>query len=187
MSTVQQPLAPELTAYDPVARRVHWLIAILAAIVVSLGLAIPEAPRNTDSRDLLMLLHRSVGLSILALMLFRAAWRLTHRPPHLPESMARIEIVAAHATHWGLYFVFLLMPLTGYVNAAAAGHSVSFFGLTIPPLLPENQRLSQFANALHLAGQFLVYALVAAHVGAAFMHRLIRRDEVWARMLPRRF
>ena len=178
----------ELACYDPVARSVHWAIAILAVIAVSLGLAIPESPRNTGSRDLLMLLHRSLGLTILAIMLFRAAWRLRHPPPLLPGNMARIEVVLAHATHWGLYFIFLVMPLTGYVNAAAAGHPVSFFGLfAIPALLPENQRLAQLAIAAHLAGQFFVYALVAAHIGAALMHRLIRRDEVWARMLPRRF
>ena len=183
MSSAQMP--SELACYDPVARGIHWLIAALALIIVSLGLAIPEAPRNTASRDLLMLLHRSVGLLILLVMLFRAVWRMSHPPPPLPPTMRRIEVALAHATHWGLYLMFFAMPLAGYVNAAAAGHSVSFFGLfSIPPLLPENQKLSQFAVAAHQVGQFAVYGLVAAHVAAALMHRLIRRDEVWGRMLP---
>jgi len=43
----------------------------------------------------------------------------------------------------------------------AAGHSVSFFGLVaIPPLVPENQILSQAANAVHLVGSFLIFVLV---------------------------
>src|SRR5205823_13765313 len=101
--------------------------------------------------------------------------------------LAWIEKWLAHLNHFGLYVLFLLMPLAGYINAAAAGHPVNFFGLvSVPPLIPENARLSQLAIALHLVGQFLIYALVVAHVGAALMHRLIRRDGVFERMLPAR-
>jgi cytochrome b561 len=170
-----------------VARGLHWLVAGLAVIVVALGWAIPGAPRETGSRELLLLLHRSCGLLIIATILFRACWRLFHSPPPLPRSLARIEILAAHSNHLLLYTFFVLQPLSGYVNAAAAGHSVRFFGiLTIPPLLAEDPRLSQIANALHLAGQFAIYALVGMHVAAALMHGLIRRDGVLDRMLPRR-
>src|SRR5271170_5849524 len=121
----------ELVCYHPVARIVHWLVAVLAVSVVGLGWAISGAPRESEWRDLLLLLHRSVGLSILALMVFRALWRI-RRPP--------------------------------------------------PPLLPENERLSQTAIAVHLAGQFLVYGLVAVHVAAALMHRIIGRYGILERM-----
>jgi cytochrome b561 len=173
--------------YDPVARALHWLVAGLAVIVVALGWAIPSAPRGTGSRELLLLLHRSFGVLIIAAILFRGWWRLSHSPPPLPVSLARIEVWAAHSTHLLLSVFFVVLPLSGYINAAAAGHAVSFFGIfAIPPLIAESPRLSQIADAVHLAGQFLVYALVAAHVAAALMHALIRRDGVFERMLPRR-
>ncbi len=173
--------------YDPVARALHWLVAGLAVVVVSLAWAIPGAPRETESRDLLLLLHRSVGLSILALMVCRVLWRLGHPPPPLPAGLPRIEALAAHADHALLYVLFLVMPLSGYLNAAAAGHSVSLFGVVaIAPLVPENDRLSQAAIAVHLAGQFLVYGLVAIHVAAALTHRLVRRNTILERMLPLR-
>ena len=177
----------EIACYDPVARAVHWLVAGLAVVVVSLGLAIPGAPRESESRELLLLLHRSVGLVILALMVFRACWRLAHPPPPLPAGFPQIEALAAHADHYLLYLLFLVMPLSGYLNAAAAGHSVSFFGLArIPPLVPESQILSQAANAVHLTGQFLIYALVGVHVAAALMHAIVRRNGILERMLPLR-
>jgi cytochrome b561 len=179
------PLA--IARYDPVAQAIHWLVAALAVIVVGLGWAIPGAMRETEWRGLLLLLHRSVGLLILALMVLRVVWRIGHPPPLLPEDFPRLEALAAHADHALLYVLFVIMPLSGYLNAAAADHPVSFFGLVaIPPLLPESDRLSEAAIAVHLVAQFLVYALVAIHVAAALMHGMVRRNGIIERMLPLR-
>ena len=71
MRRVPGPASDTATSYDRISRAVHWLVAALAVIVISLGWAIGGAPRNTASRDPL-LLHRSVGLVILAAMAFRA-------------------------------------------------------------------------------------------------------------------
>src|ERR1051326_4740118 len=90
-------------AYGATARAVHWLIAGLAVIVVALGLAIPEAPRESLSREWLLTLHRSLGVLILVLMVSRALWRLAHPPPPLPPSLAPVERWAAHAHHLLLY------------------------------------------------------------------------------------
>lgn len=178
---------PEIESYGPVARALHWAVAGLAVVVVSLGLAIPGAARETVSREVLLTLHRSLGLSILALMLFRVAWRSTHRPPPLPRDLPKLVGLTAYLDQLLMYVLFLVMPLTGYVNAAAAGHSVSFFGIvSIPPLIPENDRLSQAADALHLAAQFLIYAAVAAHITGALMHRILTGHRVLERMLPPR-
>lgn len=177
----------EIECYGPVAQAVHWGVAALAFIVVGLGWAMTGASRGSDSRELLLFLHRSVGLLVLALMVFRIVWRLTHPPPPFPPGFPRIEAAAAHADHALLYMFFVVMPLTGLLNAAAAGHPVSFFGLfAIPPLLPQDPALSQIAVAIHLAGQFVVYALVAIHVAAALMHYFVRRNRILDRMLPLR-
>jgi cytochrome b561 len=177
----------EIESYGPVAQIVHWAVAALAFVVVGLGWVMLTAPRGGDSRELLLSLHRSAGLLILALMVFRIVWRLTHPPPPFPPGFPRIEAAAAYADHALLYVLFLVMPLTGLLNAAAAGHPVNFFGLfAIPPFLPQDARLSQLAVAIHLAGQFAVYALVAIHVAAALMHRFVRRNRILDRMLPLR-
>jgi cytochrome b561 len=71
------------------------------------------------------------------------------------------------------------MPLAGYLNAAAAGHAVSFFGIVaIPPLSPENGCLSQVAIAIHLVGQYPLYLFVGLHSAGALLHGAIRRDGV---------
>jgi cytochrome b561 len=173
--------------YDPIARGLHWVNAMLTAVVVLLAWGISGAPRHSGPRDWLIALHGSVGLVILLLMLFWLGWRLSHTAPPLRPVLTGIEILLARSTHLGLQLLFVLMPLSGYISLAATGRPLSFFGIAaIPPLVPESGLLSQSAIALHLVGEFLIYALLAAHIGAALMHGFIRRDGILERMLPRK-
>src|SRR3954451_1852538 len=142
----------EIETYGPIAQAVHWAVAALAFVVVGLGWAILCSPGGGDSRELLLFLHRSVGLLILALMVFRVLWRLTHPPPPLPAGFPRLEAAAAYADHALLYVVFLFMPLPALLRAAAAAHPISFSALfMLPPFLPEDPRLAQVSVAVHLA------------------------------------
>lgn len=173
--------------YGAVARGLHWLVAGLVVLVVAFGWAAEAAPHSTAARGSLLFLHRSIGLVILAAMVLRALWRWRRPPPALPQSVGALETVLAELTHLALYVVLIAMPLAGYLNAAAAQHPVSFFGLAdIPPLVPADRRLSQIAIAVHLAGQYALYAFVALHVAGALYHAALRRDGVLDRMLPRR-
>jgi cytochrome b561 len=177
--------APRGASYDRVAQAVHWLVAALALTIVWLGWGIAWSPRNTPRRDLLVLIHESVGLTILAAMVFRAWWRWRHPPPPLPPTLARHEAALAQLTHLTLYVLLLVMPLAGYLSAALAGHAVSYFGVfSIPPSLPVNDRLSQVAIAIHLVGQYPLYLFVALHIAGALLHGFVRRDGVLERMLP---
>jgi cytochrome b561 len=173
--------------YGRAARALHWFVAAFAVMVVALGWAMEAAARNTPARGSLLLLHGSIGLTILAVMIVRILGRWLYPAPALPPSLTRLEAALAHLTHFGLYLLFTGMPLAGYVNAAAQGHAVSLFGMvSIPPLLPINLRLAQAAIAAHLVGQYLLYLLVAAHIAAALFHGIVSRDGVLERMLPRR-
>jgi cytochrome b561 len=173
--------------HDPTVRRVHWLIAILAAIAIALAWGITGAPRHSGSRDGLIELHGSVGLVILVLMLFWTGWRLRHKSPSLRPLLSGLEVLLARATHVALLALFVAMPLTGYIALVAAGRAVTLFGvIPIPSLVPENPSVARAAMALHLIGEFLIYGLVALHVSAALMHGFLRRDGILERMLPRR-
>lgn len=187
MRTKAETSRPVEIAYDSVTRRLHWTAAILALFTTMLAWCLVVAPRHGAARGWLIMLHGSFGLAILALMLFWAGWRLRHKSPSLRPVLTGVEAVLARATHAAIVILFVAMPLSGYVSVAAAGKPVSLLGLVaLPPLVPESDRLSQEAIALHLLGEFLIYGLVALHVGAALMHGFIRRDGILERMLRRR-
>ena len=173
--------------YDPVTRRIHWLNAILVAVTIALAWGIIGAPRQEAARAWLIALHGSCGIAVLALMLFWVGWRLRHPSPPLRPALRASQAWLARATQGAIFVLFIAMPITGYVSLATAGVPLRFFGLVdLPLLMPESGRLSQVAIALHLAGEFLIYALVALHIAAALMHGLVRRDGILERMLPPR-
>jgi cytochrome b561 len=173
--------------YDPVTRGLHWLNAILAALAFGLAFGISGAPRHGDTREMLLMLHGSVGITVLALMLFWIGWRVRHRSLPLRPVMTRFEVWLARATQAAIYLLFVAMPLSGYAILAASGKPVVLYGIiAIPPVLPQSERLAQTAVALHLAGELLIYGFVALHIGAALMHGFVRRDGILERMLPPR-
>jgi cytochrome b561 len=170
--------------FGRVAIAFHWTIAGALLAVVILALAVDEMGRG-EARDFVLAAHKSLGITIFMLTAFRLAWRLGHPAPPLPPDMTRWQRIAAWATHAFLYLATFLMPITGYVSVAARGRETSFFGLfPVPTWVPLDRSLSLSAEQAHDTGQYLLYALIAAHVGAALYHRLILKDQVLNRMWP---
>lgn len=179
------PVTPVKT-YGGVAIALHWTIAacLLCAIIMGLVAASLE---ESEATERVLAIHKSLGIAIFVLMLARLAWRLMRPPPPLPSSISRAQRIAAGLTHALLYLTVLAMPVAGYIAVAARGRETRFFGLfEMPQWTPLSRVLSQNATAAHVYGQYLIYALLAAHIGAALYHRFVLKDEVLARMLPRR-
>src|SRR5512147_1487394 len=108
--------------YTRTAIALHWLIAILVLGQFAWGWwmqGIPKQPvgPRVDAYNL----HKSIGLTILALMLVRLVWRLGHRPPALPP-MPLWQAVAARSNHAVLYAVLVALPLAGYLGSAFSGY-----------------------------------------------------------------
>jgi cytochrome b561 len=171
--------------YDGTSIAVHWLTVLLVLVQVLAGVTMVNLVGRGPVQDLLYNLHKSAGVLVFLLVLFRLAWRWRHPWPPLPADMPRWQIVLARANHALLYAVLLVMPVSGFVFTAAGGFPVPFLGLVeLSGLVPRHEALSKAALLVHLGGQFLVYALVALHVAGALYHLRIRRDGVFQRMAP---
>ena len=115
-------------------------------------------------------------------------YRFLPREPHeLTEDDATPQRIAAGATHWLLYLLLFLMPLSGWLYDAATGlRPLHWFGLfTVPAPIMPNEALADRMHDLHETLFLVLVALVTAHVLAAFWHHLFRNDATLRRMLPK--
>ncbi len=162
---------------------IHWTTAALIVAVVVLAWVFPHRPERDNSIELL--LHRSVGLTILSLTVLRLIVRWFSATPDESVGVPWLEAAASRVTHVLLYVILLAMPVSGFLWTASEGGGVNVFGLfTIPPLLARSDTLHGIVKIIHSGGQYAVYAVVGLHAAAAVFHLVVRRDGVMARMLP---
>lgn len=173
-------------AYGIIAQALHWCVAALIFIQIPLGWYAAHLPVSMARLQWLSY-HKSLGLTILALVLLRLVWRWIDAPPPLPSTMAHRERRAAHAMHWLLYFIPVSAMLAGWLYASAAGLSVNWFGLIlIPDLIAKNTGIAPLFKEFHHGLVGLLALLLIGHIGATVRHVFILRDNVAKRMLPAR-
>jgi len=171
--------------YDKVAITLHWVVAVLVLCQISLGWSMIDIPKNPPGlRAGWFNLHKSIGLTIGLLVLFRLAWRIGHPPPPLPASMPRWQARAARTSHFLLYAALIAQPLIGYLGSSFTPYPIKYFGVTLPPWGWDAPALKELCSAAHFGLACLITALVAIHIAAALKHLLVNRDGVFQRMLP---
>ena len=166
------------------ARRYGWFGQALHWLVVA-GIIAAYFTAEAGDGDALLALHRTVGITILALALLRVGWRLSNRPPELPASMARWQRTTARAAHVLLYTLLFLVPVTGWLLSGAEGGPVIVFGQLELPALPaaaDPDLLEDFHETLFNA----LVAVAVVHAAAALKHHFWDRDGVLRSMLPGR-
>ena len=179
---------PKTTArsdWPALSKALHWLIALLLVAMAWLGLTMGELPNGPD-KIATYALHKSIGLTILALVLLRLGWRLYAGAPETVPGTPRWQERIAALTHLALYLLLLALPLSGWLLNSAAGFPLQWFGLfNLPAIVGKDHDLHELAEGIHELLFWALVALVVAHAAAAFYHHLFQRDATLARMLPR--
>lgn len=176
--------------YSHTAIVLHWVLALAILGLFGVGLYMTDLPFS-PARLKLYNWHKWAGVSILALSVLRLLWRLTHRPPALPdpivEAMPAWQRWAHHGTHHALYALFFLVPLIGWAYSSAAGFSIVVFGvLPLPDFVPVDKALAELIKPWHEISAFALVGLALLHIAAALKHQWVDRDGLLGRMLPGR-
>lgn len=166
----------------------HWTIAVLILSIGAVGLVMGELPRS-PKWFWVYTLHKSLGLTVLALVLVRIGWRLYAGAPPPVAGTPRWQVRLASLTHGAIYVLILAMPLSGWLYDSASGlRPFRWFGLAeVPKLSPPHEALADAMHETHELLFWVLIALVIGHAGAALYHHFVRRDATLARMLPRRW
>ena len=167
--------------YTRTAVALHWLIAALFIGQFAWGWLMQEIPKSPPGlRADAFNVHKSIGLCVLGLMMFRLGWRIAHPPPALP-ALPAWQAHLARATHVALYVALLVQPLSGYLGSVWSGYPVKWFGITLPAWGARSPELKDAMSNVHLVTSFVLLALVLLHVAGALNHAL-RRDGIVSRM-----
>lgn len=174
-----------IDTYGSVTKTLHWLIAVLVVGMVIFGYLLGYIPDNTPLKTTLIGLHKSVGLTILLLIILRICWRFMNIQPLLPITVPPWERLAATGVHAFFYIVLLIMPITGWFMTSFGGHPVMFWGWFNAALpVTKNTDLAKNIFTLHAIVAWVIIALLILHVGAALKHHFIEKNNVLRRMLP---
>ena len=193
--TAAPPRSSAMPRYSALQRALHWLTALAILGVIPLGFYIEgyeaeaveaaNAALGPGGFDLLYALHKSLGLTILGLMILRIVARAgLGAPPHVPP-LPRWQKIAAEAVHGLLYLVLLATPLVGWIGVSLYPAPADFWFLAdlALPLTPDRETSEALLGDVHGPLAILALLLIAAHVLAALKHRLLDRDQVLSRML----
>ena len=181
---------PVVARYTLVAMALHWVLGLAILGLFAVGVYMADLPFS-PLRLKLYNWHKWAGVTILVLSVLRLLWRLTHRPPALPQSVALAmpawQTRAYHATHHIMYALFFAVPLIGWAYSSAAGFPIVWFGqIALPDLLPVNKELAELIKPLHELSAFALVGLAGLHIAAALKHQWLDRDGLLLRMLPGR-
>ncbi|MGE4352216.1 MAG: cytochrome b, partial [Bdellovibrionales bacterium] len=181
------------TTYDPVAKAIHWGVAALIFVmfVSALCMDAPDSLISPENRPTVYLVHKSTGVLVLLLMVFRLFWfHIKPRPPLPVHLMPPWQVVAARIVHVALYILAILTPLVGWALVSMGTNGWSFFTLFELPRLPlaefatSHVYLREITGDMHETCATIFAGLIVIHIGATFLHHFVDRDDVLLRISP---
>ena len=173
--------------YGWVSIFMHWGVALVVFGLFALGLWMVGLDYYSTWRKDAPDLHKSIGLTLFAVMLLRVVWRFVSPPPPTLSSYSRLTRLGAKVGHSFLYLSLFAVMIAGYLISTADGAGIAVFGLfEVPALVSGLPDQADVAGVVHL---YLAWALVVfagLHALAALKHHFIDRDATLARMLGRK-
>jgi len=192
------------TGYTKTAKVLHWLIAIGIFIMFGIGWFMADLPKDVPKqtafdvfdlgiytwqsaeaispRNFYFNLHKSVGVTIFALIIIRVLWRLSHKPPALLASYKEFERKLAKGTHYLLYLLMVALPLSGLIMVIYGKYGVKWFGIDLFGGLDSKPMRDAFKEVHEIIG-LIILAVLALHILGALKHKFIDKDETLSRML----
>lgn len=191
--------------YTKTAVLLHWLIALGIFVMFGIGWFMADLPKKVPDQasfDLFDLgifswqvdeaisprafyfnLHKSIGITLFALIAIRILWRITHKPPALLASYKAIERKIASGAHHLLYLLMVAVPLTGLIMAIYSKYGLKWFGIDFIAGLDNKPIRELFKEAHEIIG-ILLLVVVGVHILGALKHKFIDKDETLSRMMP---
>lgn len=191
--------------YTRTAIVLHWLIALGIFGMLAFGWYMTDLPREAPKqiaydlfdwglvtwqlaeaaspRTFYFNLHKSIGITLFALIIFRIFWRISHRPPAPLASLKAWERKLSTGAHHLLYLLMIAIPVSGLVMSIASKYGVKWFGLDFIAGI-DSKPLREIFHEVHEIAGLLLVAILALHILGALKHKFVDKDDTMKRMMP---
>lgn len=180
----------KLSEYTPAAKALHWLIALLIFVQFPLGWVMDDFP--LVQKIYAFNIHKSLGFTVLTLMILRVFWRYLNPAPEWPASMPQLQRKAAYAAHALLYVTIFLLAMAGWAMISASDKPSLLFQLSSFPKLPwlsdlpaaDKKAYHEIFEGAHTILGYVLLVLLAGHVAGALYHGIVLKDGILSTMKP---
>lgn len=172
--------------YDTMTIVLHWIMAALILVLFPLGWYMVDLPKGSAERSAFFVLHKSIGLTVAALLVIRIAWRARAPAMAAAPGLAPWQEQTARIAHRLLYVFMVLQPASGYISSSFSGYPTRIWGFALPQWADKDPYWNQFFTDVHGASSIALAALILLHVAGALWHLTGRHPGVLPRMLPGR-
>ncbi|CCQ11559.1 Cytochrome B561 [Pseudoalteromonas luteoviolacea B = ATCC 29581] len=171
--------------YGWVAIALHWVSAVVVIGLFACGWWMVDLNYYSDWYKTAPFLHKSTGVLLFGLILFRLMWKVTNvSPSKIGNALEKRVASIAHAI---LYLLLLLICITGYLISTADGRGIEVFSwFTLPSFGAWFDKQADIAGLVHQYAAYALMGLVLLHVIAALKHHFINKDNTLKRMLSNR-
>lgn len=158
-------------------RLIHWLMAICLLGLIASGWYMAGLSADVSYKYDFYPWHKSFGVLVIFLIALRILVRLCSKIPELPAGLPNHEQKMANLTHFLLYVLMILVPLSGYMMSSAGGHDIFFFGILMPDVLEDNKELAGTLHTIHGYIPYVLLGFVSLHILGALKHRFFDTPE----------
>lgn len=182
--TLNLPAKNETEKYGLVSRMLHWTTAIVFISLIPMGIFTSMIPEDAWFRNHYYVVHKTIGVTVFGLLVFRLIWNRLSKRPELDASLKPYERKWAHRVHIALYVMMIAVPVTGYVMTSFHGYPTYFFAWELQPLWGESQAYIIWGTFHKYILPYLLYIILGAHILGALKHRFIdKHDSALKRMV----
>ncbi len=169
--------------YDRMLVVLHWVLAMGLLYQLGLGMWMEDIPKDPPGvRAEWFNLHKSIGISLGFLILWRLGWRVTHSVPASPIGNTAFQNKLSQWVHRFLYVCMVVLPLSGFMGSSFSAYPVKFFGLPLPKLWEPSPEGKEFFSTIHEVTAFVMMIIIILHISAAVWHQWVKRDGLLSRM-----
>jgi len=162
----------------------HWLVAVVVVGLFGLGWWMTDLSYYDEWYRLGPFWHKSIGLTLLLVLLLRLVWRFINPPPAPLSSHSLWQQRLAHGAQLFLYLLLFISLISGYLISTADGRPIAWFGwFDVPALELGIEQQEELAGSIHWYGALALMGLAALHSLAALKHHWIDKDQTLVRML----